>query len=573
MLGFPVTESGADSSTPPLPTLSYGEEKPVPYASRPRRNLRYPDPTSTSFQLRFTPQPSKTYRDIPNELWYLAFEFLVPSDITRPTHHILVQVKGVCRLWREIARRLIWEARKSLVASPRLFDSPPDDFPRHFPREIQLWLEERLAHAGCKQDTQCESTSGATSELRLVAFHLDNRYHPDQNLAKFFVSALSMCVHADITIDHFSSFSTPFPSFDAHGNRSLPAIPLRQFSFSSVDLGIRDTLPQQFNFPWYSLRRELPWSQLTDITLDCVLSYDDALAVLSATENLGRAELGRLSSPGLSERGSSATINVISTLHTLKINTCIDLRPLLSRLHLPALEDLQLAVYLDSISNAPTNHILNPILNVPWYYLKRLSLQSALTNRRCDLNGILRHCQRLEQLRWEGDRSEFNHLPFGALRQLQELIFTSDPAGHRHVFDNIRLFPDITKLSLSHYHALLVGDANLPNLLHLTISGPITLVLLFQILRSRTQRLLSGDFHLSTMTQFCPPSVRCEVLQILKLTLVDSSFFPWEKLHAPQLKTLEMNLRDGPGVQSSVRREMEGFRSVHIDTIISISSK
>jgi hypothetical protein len=178
----------------------------------------------------------------------------------------------------------------------------------------------------------------------------------------------------------------------------------------------------------------------------------------------------------------------------------------------------------------------------------------------------VRHCRQLKQLKWEGDRSEFNHFPFEALTQLQGLIFASDGAGHRHLFENIGFLPKITKLSLSHYNAVL--DDSLPNLSHITISGPITLVHLFQILRSRTQRLLSGDFRLSTATQFCPEPLRCEALQVLKLMLANVSSFPWGKLHAPQLKTLEMNLRDG-----SMRREMESFRSAHLDTIISISSQ
>jgi len=515
-----------------------------------------------------TPQPSKSYREIPIELWYRTFEFLVPADITCPTHRILVQVRGVCPSWRKIAQRLIWEGMKSLVASPKLFDSPSDGFPRDFPHEIQLWLEEslnRLAE-GHKRGAHRGSDSGG--ELRLVAFHFDERYHPDQNLAKFFISALSNCVRADITIDHFPTSTNPLSSYDAHGIRSLPSIPLRQFSFSSMDLGIRDTLPQQFDFPWHSLRQDLPWSQLTDITLDCVLSYDDALAVLSAAVNVGRAELGRLSSTGV---GNSAMVKITSTLHTLKINTSIDLRPLFSRLDLPALEDLQLAVYLDSITSAPKDHILNASLNVRWHCLKRLSLQSDLTYRQCDLGSILRHCHQLNQLKWEGDHSEFNDLPLEALARLQGLIFVSDPDGHQLLFKKISFLPDIIKISLSHYHALLGGNHNLPNLSHITISGPITLGHLFQILRSRTRRLLSGDFRLSTVvTQFRPAPLRCEALQVLKLVLVDAPSFPWGKLNAPQLKTLKINVRNT--VQASMRREMEAFRSVHLDTIISISS-
>ena len=566
MLGCPDADSGADSSIPPLPTLNYGEEEPITHALRPRQRPRYSDPewTSSPLRLSLTPQPSRAYNDIPNELWHLTFEFLIPSDITLPTHRILVQVRGVCHAWREIAERLIWKKMKSLVASPRLFDSPSDNFPRDFPNEIQLWLEESLARLfkGPKRDTYRGSDSG--TELRLVAFHLDARRHPDQNLAKFFASSLSNCIRADITIDHFPTSTTPFYSSDAHATRSLPTIPLRQFSFSSMDLGIRDTLPQQFEFPWQSLRQELPWSQLTDITLDCVLSDDDALVVLSAAVNVRRAEFGRLSSTDLD---SSAMVNVISTLHTFKINTCIDLRPLFSRLDLPALEDLQLTVYLDSISNAPKSHILDPNLNIQWHCLKKLSLQSGLTYRQCDLNRLLRHCRQLQQLTWEGDRSEFTHLPFEALTRLQGLIFASDEAGHRHLFNNIGFLPDITKLSLSHYNTVL--ENNMPNLLHITITEPITLVHLSQILRSRSQRLLSGDFHLSGVTQFCPIPLRCEALQVFKLILANGSSFPWGKLHAPQLKTLEVNLRNG--VYSSTRREMEAFRSVHLDTTISIS--
>jgi len=283
---------------------------------------------------------------------------------------------------------------------------------------------------------------------------------------------------------------------------------------------------------------------------------------------VGRAELGRLSSMGL---GTSAMCNIISTtLHTLQINTSIDLRPLFARLDLPALEDLQLAVYLDSISNAPPNHILNPSLNVPWHCLERLSLQSNITYRQCDLNNILRHCLQLNQLKWEGDRSEFNYLPFEALTRLQGLIFVSDQDGYQHLSKKIGFLRDITKLSLSHYHALLGRNDKLPNLLHITISGPITLVHLFQILQSRTQRLLSGDFCLNTVTQFCSAPLRCEALQVLKLVLANGRSFPWGKLHAPQLKTLKINVGDKD--QSSMRREMEAFSSVHLDTIISISA-
>ena len=531
---------------------------PYPLHPRRRRRPRYSDSTepSSPLQLRLTPQPSKSHSDIPNELWHLTFEFLVPSDITCPTHLTLVQVRGVCRSWREIAERLIWEGMKSLVASPKLFNSPSDDFPRDFPHEIQLWLEKSFVRL----------VEGRT-KLQLVTFHFDEWYHPDQNLAKFFVSALSHCVRAEITIDHFPASTNPFSSTNAHGIRSLPVIPLRQFSFSSMDLGIRDTLPQQFDFPWHSLRQELPWSQLTDITLDCVLSYDDTLVVLLAAVNVERAELGRLSSTGL---GSSAMGNIISTpLHTLKINTSIDLRPLFARLDLPALEDLRLTVYRDSIPNAPPNHILTPNLNVRWHCLKRLSLQSDLTYRQCDLNSILRHCRQLNHLEWEGDHSEFNHLPFEALTRLQGLIFVSDQDGHKRVFKNIGFLRNITKLSLSHYHALLGRNDNLPNLLHIKIRGPITLVYLFQILRSRTQHLLSGDFRLSTVTRFCPAPLRCEALQGLKLILINVPSFPWGKLHAPQLKTLQINV--GDRVHSSVRREMEAFSSVHLDTTISLS--
>jgi len=270
MLGLLDAEPEADSSIPSPPTLYHDEEAPIPHAVALYRRLRYSDPASSSSPLRLclTPQLSKSYRDIPSELWYHTFEFLVPADVTCPTHRTLVHVRGVCRSWREIAERLMWEGMKSLVASPRLFESPSDDFPRNLPHEIQLWLEDNLAHLaeGHKRDARRGSDSGG--EFRLVAFHFDERYHPDQNLAKFFVSALSNCVCAEITIDHFPTSTNPFSSSDAHGIRSLPSIPLRQFSFFSMDLGISDTLPQQFDFPWHSLRQDLPWSQ-TSLWVAC----------------------------------------------------------------------------------------------------------------------------------------------------------------------------------------------------------------------------------------------------------------------------------------------------------------
>jgi len=109
------------------------------------------------------------------------------------------------------------------------------------------------------------------------------------------------------------------------------------------------------------------------------------------------------------------------------------------------------------------------------------------------------------------------------------------------------------------------------NLLHITVSGSITIVQLFLILRSRTQCLLSGDFRLSIMTPL-PSLVSCETLQLLKLTLrvADAFAFPWAILRAPELRVLEMNLTEINGVSSLIGREMEAFRSMHPNTIISI---
>jgi len=562
MLGLHAGDLGTESLTP-LPENS-SEENPSP------------GPAS--------PQFSKSHDDIPIELWYSIFKLLAPPDTTRPTHHTLVKVRGVCHLWRNIAEELIWKALKLLVASPRLFD-PSDEFPRdRFPHDIRLWLEEsfsRLVEGNSwvsntsvraervrEQDIHSRHGAGTGTELQLVSFHLDERYRPDQNLARFFVFALSKCERADITIDHFPASITPFPSSDAKEVTSVavPVIPLRQFSFSSMNFGIRDTLPPQFNFLWNSLRQGLPWSQLTDITLDCVLSYDDALFVLSATVNVKKVELGRLSSTSLLRDDMT---NIVSTVHTLKINTNIDLRLLFSRLDLPVLEDLQLAVYLDSMSNISQNHILDPGLPVPWQVLKRLSLQSDLTYRQCDLDRILQQCHQLEQLEWKGDCSEFNHLPHNALKQLQELRFASDWAGHSRLRENIQFLSNITRLSLSWYHPLLTEDEHLSNLLHIAISGPITIVQLFLILRSRTKCLLSGEFRLNTITEPLPSLVSSDTLQFLRLTLpvAGALAFPWGALHAPELRALEMEI---DGVSSLIGCKMEAFRSMHPNTIISI---
>jgi len=60
-------------------------------------------------------------------------------------------------------------------------------------------------------------------------------------------------------------------------------------------MDIRHHLPEQYGFPWQTLKQDLPWASLAHVHLNCPLSVQDAYFVLKSGSNaLVEAELGEI---------------------------------------------------------------------------------------------------------------------------------------------------------------------------------------------------------------------------------------------------------------------------------------
>ena len=114
----------------------------------------------------------------------------------------------------------------------------------------------------------------------VVSFQVDTRYSSDldMDLLNDFISALLNCRQARIQIQ-VPSNGRPVGTLPITTSIVVPPSRIHSFSWISTTLGIRDPIPLD-NFPWRVLKNDLPWAQLTHLSLDCALSDLDALQVL-----------------------------------------------------------------------------------------------------------------------------------------------------------------------------------------------------------------------------------------------------------------------------------------------------
>jgi hypothetical protein len=96
---------------------------------------------------------------------------------------------------------------------------------------------------------------------------VDTRHSLDNDLLTDFVSALPNCRQARVEVQGQLSgvFLSTVP----------PPSRIHRFSWISATLGVRHPIPLD-NFPWRILVDDLPWAQLTHLSLDCPLSDKDA---------------------------------------------------------------------------------------------------------------------------------------------------------------------------------------------------------------------------------------------------------------------------------------------------------
>lgn len=134
----------------------------------------------------------------------------------------------------------------------------------------------------------------------------------------------------------------------------------------------RDQLPQALEFPWSSLR-QLPWTQLTHITLGLSMMLSDCEYILDHAQEIEDLTLGQVSGDPLPALSVQVERKTISHLHSLKINAAISISPLLQRYDLPRLRRLDLELG-GADSATDLNHMA-----VPWGELIHLSLDCSLT--------------------------------------------------------------------------------------------------------------------------------------------------------------------------------------------------
>ena len=206
----------------------------------------------TSDRRRITENYLARILELPAELLCEIMAFLLSTEpLYAPTHLRLLAPRHVCRRLRNAAEQ---ETLMTLNASHRLFDA-------ELGRDLELtqWFKRRAEF----QDLR-----------HAVSFQIDMRHSLDMDLLKDFVGALLSCRQARVEIQGPAVGTLPITT-----STVLPSH-IHSFSWISATLGVRDRIPVD-KFPWRTLVDDLPWSQLTYLSLDCPLSDLDAFDILS----------------------------------------------------------------------------------------------------------------------------------------------------------------------------------------------------------------------------------------------------------------------------------------------------
>ena len=425
----------------------------------------------TSDRRRITENYLARILELPAELLCEIMAFLLSTEpLYAPTHLRLLAPRHVCRRLRNAAEQ---ETLMTLNASHRLFDA-------ELGRDLELtqWFKRRAEF----QDLR-----------HAVSFQIDMRHSLDMDLLKDFVGALLSCRQARVEIQGPAVGTLPITT-----STVLPSH-IHSFSWISATLGVRDRIPVD-KFPWQTLVDDLPWSQLTYLSLDCPLSDLDAFDILSKGSTTLETVSLKLTEMNYNPLGDPVAL---PSLRSLTIDTHVPVQDLLSNLSLSALENLNLKSHVSS--EEEDLPLLNQHLNVPWSQLKSLSLSNEDTRerRRCAVTAILMECKQLQRFQWEGPSDAFevwtSALSFIMSQQFEELIVKSDPQGCKLLLEKL-LYPgnvirrvNITHLDLDdspHTHA------HLPHWTHITVSGGVKLSVVSEILTAG-QSLTKAVFRIS----------------------------------------------------------------------------
>jgi hypothetical protein len=471
--------------------------------------------------------------ELPDELLCEIMAFLLSTEpLYASTHLRLLAPRHVCRRLRNAAEQ---EIPMTLNASHRPFDTGPGE-----DLELARWFKRRAEFQVLRHE---------------VSFQIDTRYSLDMDLVEDFVGALLNCRQARVEIQGSAVGTLPITT-----STVLPSH-THSFSWISSTLGVRDRISLD-NFPWQILVDDLPWSQLTYLSLDCPLSDLDAFDILSN----GSTTLETVSLK-LTEMNHNPLGNPVAlpSLRSLTIDTHVPVQDLLSTLSLSALENLDLKSHVSP--EEEESPLLNQHLNVPWGQLRSLSLSNEATRerRRCPVTAILMECKQLQRFKWEGPSDAFQTwtsvLSFVMSQQLEELIVRSDPQGCKLLLEKL-LFDEnvIRRVNLSHFDAtwdLRRMQTYLPYWTHITVSKGVTLSTLSEIL-IRGQGLTKAAFMIDggealTRRIFSPSLQELEISTNMRIPSL------WECLDPISIQSVKISIGGVVSGQRQILDDMAPF--------------
>jgi len=471
--------------------------------------------------------PPAVLSNLPPELLENILEFVLSDEpLYAPTHLRLLAPRHVSRNLRIHAEAVMW---RTLNASRRLLQVAQNS-------EIREWF---------KRGAQSPSAKFRNE----VSFKLDINHPWDLELSKYFVGALLNCRKARVEIQvPVDLFGRPYSQSPVTTTTTIPRSKICEFSWTSSALGIRDSIPLNLKFPWPILVNDLPWLQLTRISLDCPLSDLDALEVLSKGQAAFESVSIKLTNTSLKLSNSLGQSVALPFLHSLTIDTRVPVQDLFSKLSLPALEHLELKCPITTEEQSP---LLNEHLNIPWIQLKSLSLLNRDTweGRCCPVAAILMKCSQLGRFQWDGDSDAFETsaviLSFEMSQNLEELVISSDPQGCQVLLEKLSYRCDaIRRANISHLHDLNTHPstkASLRHWTHIMISQGVTLIDISDIL-AIGESLIKAVFRVIEGPTPTGTAISCPLLQELELSTSIRTPSLWELLEAKLMQSVTVIL-------------------------------
>ena len=417
--------------------------------------------------------------------------------------------------------------RRSLIALPKCFDN--DFLSPSKAQQDQMW--------------QFEDYLQTVIDHRYfdsVTMTLDDCSYSDTlflniDLVKTVVGALRKSTRVDLTVE-LDDQSLVALEGSSDGLNTCPH--LRDFRWTSKNIGIGHELPRMYHLPWRSLKRGLFWQQLTNLSLQCPLSVDDAIYVLSqGARSLQSAQLA-----SIKRQDAGVLIQqriTLPQLRSLDIQSYVSLRDLFSKLIMPALTSLSLRA--DTAGVMGVVQILDHRLNIRWDLLEDLTLIMD-PHQICDLDPILStkfgRSPALQRLTLSCPHNNFMAQSIPRLDHLSDLILDIGAPCDGLLI----LFQDqnLTKLEIS---TLPGSQFSIPRVDILTIKETITvddLCLLLQ--EQRTLRHGSFSVHGGDFTRRVE-NIYLEELEQLDLVSSFSLRPLWGALQAPKIQTLSLRFK------------------------------